>query len=65
MNIKIQAQGTDAPVYGVYSETGSNVSIAGKTGGNQYCRQGKNGSYGKIGSSAIYADKSNIKVDAE
>ena len=62
-DIKIQAQGTDAPVYGVYSETGSNVSIAGNTA-EISTAGGKNGSYGKIGSSAIYADKSNIKVDA-
>ena len=62
-DIKIQAQGTDAPAYGVYSETGSNVSIAGNTA-EISTAGGKNGSYGKIGSSAIYADKSNIKVDA-
>jgi hypothetical protein len=62
-DVKIQAQGTDAPVYGVYSETGSNVSIAGNTA-EISTAGGKNGSYGKIGSSAIYADKSNIKVDA-
>ena len=61
--VKIQAQGTDAPVYGVYSETGSNVLIAGNTA-EISTAGGKNGSYGKIGSSAIYADKSNIKVDA-
>lgn len=62
-DVKIQAQGTDAPVYGVYSETGSNVLIAGNTA-EISTAGGKNGSYGKIGSSAIYADKSNIKVDA-
>lgn len=62
-DVKIQAQGTDAPVYGVYSETGSNVSIAGNTA-EISTAGGKNGLYGKIGSSAIYADKSNIIVDA-
>lgn len=62
-DVKIQAQGTDAPVYGVNSETGSNVSISGNTV-EISTAGGKNGSYGKIGSSAIYADKSNIKVDA-
>lgn len=62
-DVKIQAQGTDAPVYGVYSETGSNVSIAGNTAEISTVG-GKNGLNGKIGSSAIYADKSNIIVDA-
>lgn len=62
-DVKIQAQGTDAPVYGVFSETGSNVSIAGNTA-EISTAGGKNGSSGKIGSSAIYADKSNIIVDA-
>lgn len=62
-DVKIQAQGTDAPVYGVYSETGSNVSIAGNTVEISTVG-GKNGLNGKIGSSAIYADKSNIIVDA-
>ena len=62
-DVKIQAQGTDAPVYGVYSETGSNVLIVGNTA-EISTAGGKNGLYGKIGSSAIYADKSNIKVDA-
>lgn len=62
-DVKIQAQGTDAPVYGVYSETGSNVSISGNTV-EISTAGGKNDSYGKIGSSAIYADESNIKVDA-
>lgn len=62
-DVKIQAQGTDAPVYGVNSETGSNVSISGNTVEISTVG-GKNGSYGKIGSSAIYADESNIKVDA-
>lgn len=62
-DVKIQAQGTDAPVYGVNSETGSNVSISGNTV-EISTAGGKNGSYGKIGSSAIYADESNIKVDA-
>ena len=62
-DVKIQAQGTDAPVYGVYSETGSNVSISGNTV-EISTAGGKNDSYGKIGSSAIYADESNVKVDA-
>ena len=62
-DVKIQAKGTDSPVYGVNSETGSNVSISGNTVEISTVG-GKNDSYGKIGSSAIYADKSNIKVDA-
>lgn len=62
-DVKIQAKGTDSPVYGVNSETGSNVSISGNTV-EISTAGGKNGSYGKIGSSAIYADKSNIIVDA-
>ena len=62
-DVKIQAQETDAPVYGVFSETGSNVSIAGNTVEISTVG-GKNGLNGKIGSSAIYADKSNIIVDA-
>ena len=62
-DVKIQAQGTNAPVYGVYSETGSNVSISGNTV-EISTAGGKNDSYGKIGSSAIYADESNVKVDA-
>ena len=62
-DVKIQAQGTDAPVYGVFSETGSNVSISGNTVEISTVG-GKNGLNGKIGSSAIYADKSNIIVDA-
>lgn len=62
-DVKIQAKGTDAPVYGVNSETGSNVLIAGNTVEISTVG-GKNGLNGKIGSSAIYADKSNIIVDA-
>ena len=62
-DVKIQAKGTDSPVYGVNSETGSNVSISGNTV-EISTAGGKNGSYGKIGSSAIYADESNVKVDA-
>lgn len=62
-DVKIQAKGTDAPVYAVFSETGSNVSIAGNTVEISTVG-GKNGLNGKIGSSAIYADESNIKVDA-
>lgn len=62
-DVKIQAKGTDSPVYGVNSETGSNVLIAGNTVEISTVG-GKNGLNGKIGSSAIYADKSNIIVDA-
>ena len=62
-DVKIQAKGTDSPVYGVNSETGSNVSISGNTVEISTVG-GENDSYGKIGSSAIYADESNIKVDA-
>ena len=62
-DVKIQAKGTDAPVYGVNSEIDSNVSISGNTVEISTVG-GKNGLNGKIGSSAIYADKSNIIVDA-
>ena len=58
-DVKIQAQGTDAPVYGVFSETGSNVSIAGNTA--EISTVG-----GENGSSAIYANKKgNITVNAD
>ena len=64
-DVKIQAQGTDAPVYGVNAVTGSNVSISGNTVAISTVGGKNNVSSGEIGSSAIYADKANIKVDAD
>ena len=63
-DVKIQAKGTDAPVYGVNSETGSNVSISGNTVAISTVGGKNNVSSGEIGSSALYANNANIKVDA-
>ena len=63
-DVKIQAQGTNAPVYGVHSETGSNVSISGNTVAISTVGGKNNVSSGEIGSSALYANNANIKVDA-
>ena len=58
-DVKIQAKGTDAPVYGVNSEIDSNVSISGNT--VEISTVG-----GENGSSAIYANKKgNITVNAD
>ena len=64
-DVKIQAQGTDAPVYGVHSETGSNVSISGNTVEISTVGGKNNVSSGETGSSALYANNANIKVDAD
>lgn len=50
-------------VYGIQSETQSNVKISGNTV-EISTTGGKNGDKGEIGSAALYADKSNIEVDA-
>lgn len=64
-DVKIQAKGTDAPVYGVNSEIDSNVSISGNTVEISTVG-GKHGPYDEIGSSAIYANKKgNITVNAD
>lgn len=62
-DVKIHATANDDMVYGIQSETHSKVKISGNaveigtTGG-------KNGRTGEIGSAALYADQSNIEVDA-
>lgn len=62
-DVKIHATANDDMVYGIQSETHSNVKISGNaveigtTGG-------KNGYNGEIGSAALYAKNSNIEVDA-
>lgn len=62
-DIKIQAKGERSSVYGVNAAaTQSSVSISGNTV-EIGTTGGKNGN-GEIGSAALYADKSNIKVDA-
>ena len=64
-DVKIQAKGTDSPVYGVNAVMDSNVSISGNTVEISTVG-GKNASNGEIGSSAIYAkDKGNITVNAD
>lgn len=62
-DIKIQAKGEGRGVYGVQSETSSNVKISGNTV-EIGTTGGKNGNNGEIGNAALYADKSNIEVDA-
>ena len=62
-DVKIKATGDNGLVYGVQSETQSNVLISGNTAEISTVG-GKNGSNGEIGSSALYANKVNIKVDA-
>ena len=63
-DIKIQAKGERSSVYGVKAEAQqSSVSISGNTV-EIGTTGGKNGNKGEIGSAALYADKSNIKVDA-
>lgn len=62
-DVTIHAAGTDGMVYGIQSETQSNVKISGNTV-EISTTGGKNGDKGEIGSAALYADKSNIEVDA-
>ena len=63
-DVTIHATATDGMVYGIQSETQSNVKISGNTV-EISTTGGKNGNKGEIGSAALYADKSsNIKVDA-
>lgn len=63
-DVTIHATANDGMVYGVQSATHSNVKISGNTV-EIGTTGGKNGYNGKIGSAALYADKSsNIKVDA-
>lgn len=62
-DVTIHATATDGMVYGIQSETQSNVKISGNTV-EISTTGGKNGDKGEIGSAALYADKSNIEVDA-
>lgn len=62
-DVTIHAAGTDGMVYGIQSETQSNVKISGNTV-EISTTGGKNGDKGEIGSAALYADKSNIEVDS-
>lgn len=61
-DVTIHAAANDGMVYGIQSETNSNVKISGNTV-EIGTTGGENGG-GEIGSAALYADKSNIKVDA-
>lgn len=62
-DVKIHATAKDGMVYGIQSDTQSNVKISGNTV-EIGTTGGKNGNKGKIGSAALYANKSNIEVDA-
>lgn len=62
-DVTIHAAATDGMVYGIQSETQSNVKISGNTV-EISTTGGKNGDKGEIGSAALYADKSNIEVDS-
>lgn len=62
-DVKIHATANDDMVYGIQSETHSNVKISGNTV-EIGTTGGKNGYNGEIGSAALYAKNSNIEVDA-
>lgn len=62
-DVTIHATATDGMVYGIQSETQSNVKISGNTV-EISTTGGKNGDKGEIGSAALYADKFNIEVDS-
>lgn len=62
-DVKIHATAKDGMVYGIQSDTQSNVKISGNTV-EIGTIGGKNGNKGEIGSAALYANKSNIEVDA-
>ena len=59
-DVKIRANGNDGVVYGIKSSTYANVTISGNTAEISTIG-GKN--KGEIGSSALYANNANIKVD--
>lgn len=61
-DVTIHAAANDGMVYGIQSETNSNVKISGNTV-EIGTTGGKNGG-GEIGSAALYAKNSNIEVDA-
>lgn len=62
-DVKIHATAKDGMVYGIQSDTPSNVKISGNTV-EIGTTGGKNGNKGEIGSAALYAKNSNIEVDA-
>lgn len=62
-DVTIHAAANDGMVYGIQSETNSNVKISGNTV-EIGTTGGKNGNNGEIGSAALYAKNSNIEVDA-
>lgn len=62
-DVKIHATAKDGMVYGIQSDTQSNVKISGNTV-EIGTTGGKNGNKGEIGSAALYANKSNIELDA-
>lgn len=62
-DVTIHATANDGMVYGIQSETDSNVKISGNTV-EISTTGGKNGNNGKIGSAALYAKNSNIEVDS-
>lgn len=62
-DVKIHATAKDGMVYGIQSDTQSNVKISGNTV-EIGTTGGKNGNNGEIGSAALYAKNSNIEVDA-
>ena len=62
-DVTIHATGTNGTVYGIQSETDSDVKVSGNTV-EISTTGGKNAYNGKIGSAALYADKSKIEVDA-
>ena len=62
-DVKIHATANDGMVYGIQSDTQSNVKISGNTV-EIGTTGGKKGRQGEIGSAALYANKSNIEVDA-
>ena len=61
-DVTIHAAANDDVVYGIQSETHSNVKVSGNTV-EISTTGGKNGD-GEIGSAALYADQSNIEVDS-
>ncbi len=62
-DVKIHATAKDGMVYGIQSDIQSNVKISGNTV-EIGTTGGKNGNKGEIGSAALYANKSNIELDA-
>ena len=63
-DVKIRANGNDGVVYGITSSTYANVTISGNTAEISTIGGKNNVRSGEIGSSALYANNANIKVDA-